>query len=160
MLFRIRQVTTRQRWSEPGQGLVELSLVIFLLLIIVVGVLDLGRAFFAVITLTNVSREGARYLTIFPADNAAVSKDCNGGSTCSTAFCCTIQAALQEAQGSMIALSSSDVAVTYCRDMDTFQGCDPGFPVRVTTSYNFFPITGWVLPSPISLTRSTEMMVP
>jgi Flp pilus assembly protein TadG len=151
---------TRPCQDSQGQGLVELTLVVFVLLVIVVGILDLGRAFFAVITLTNVSREGARYLTLFPADNQAISKDCSGGSACSTAYCCTYQAALLETQGSTIALNSSNVAVTYCRDLDTFEGCDSGFPVRVTVSYSFVPITGWVLPSSINLSRSTEMLVP
>lgn len=160
MIIRMPNITNHQSRRSRGQGLVELSLVIFVLLIIIVGILDLGRAFFTMITLTNVSREGARYLTIFPNDNAAISKNCSGGSACSTAFCCTIQAALLEAQGSIVALSSSNVAVTYCRDLDTFQGCDSGFPVRVTASVNFVPITGWVLPSPINLTRSTQMLVP
>lgn len=146
--------------TQSGQGLVEFSLVVILLLVFVVAMFDLGRAFFGLITITNSSREGARYLTLHPRDSAATAKTCSGGVTCNTAFCCTLRAALQEATGTQIGLTTANVAVTYCRDMDTFTGCDTGFPVRVTVTYNFTPITGWVIRNPIVLRRSTEMLVP
>jgi Flp pilus assembly protein TadG len=145
----------------PGQGLVEFALVIGLLVIIAVGVLDLGRVFFGLITITNASREGARYLTLYPRDNStSATRTCSDTTTCSTGFCCTYRAALQEASGSVIALNSSNVSVTYCRDEDGFLGCDSGYPVRVTVTYNFVPVTGWFLPGTIPLVRSTEMLVP
>jgi Flp pilus assembly protein TadG len=46
---------------ERGANLVEAALVIPLLLIILVGVVDMGRAYFSYITIINAAREGARY---------------------------------------------------------------------------------------------------
>jgi|LSQX01.3.fsa_nt_gb Flp pilus assembly protein TadG len=52
--------------SRPGQSLVEMALVLPLLMILLVGVVDVGRAMFAKIAITNASREGARYASRYP----------------------------------------------------------------------------------------------
>ena len=46
---------------EAGSNLLETALVMPLLILMVVGVADLGRAFQTHITLLNAAREGARY---------------------------------------------------------------------------------------------------
>ena len=51
-----------RRWSRPdhrGQSLVEFALTLPLLLLIVMGTVDLGRAYFRVENLTNAVKEGA-----------------------------------------------------------------------------------------------------
>jgi Flp pilus assembly protein TadG len=45
-----------------GQALVELALGLPLVLLLIFGVLELGRAFFVKIALTNAAREGANFL--------------------------------------------------------------------------------------------------
>jgi Flp pilus assembly protein TadG len=47
------------RSRERGQSLVELALALPILLMITMGVLDLGRAYFAYTTIANAAREGA-----------------------------------------------------------------------------------------------------
>jgi Flp pilus assembly protein TadG len=44
---------------ERGQALVELSLLLPILLLIALGAIDFGRAFFAYTTIVNAAREGA-----------------------------------------------------------------------------------------------------
>ena len=46
---------------EKGQSLLEMALTLPILLLLVVAVVDFGRAFDAMIVLTNAVREGARY---------------------------------------------------------------------------------------------------
>lgn len=138
--------------KERGQGLTEFAFVVPVLLVIAFGLLDLGRAFFSVITISNAAREGARYLTQHPDDNLPDAY----GST----FAGTKQVASAEAQGSFINLTPANVTVNYCLDADAFPGCDSGYPVIVSVSYNFVLVLGWILPSPIALTRSAQMMVP
>lgn len=46
--------------TERGAALVEFALVLPLLLVLVFGIVDFGRAFQSSITLTNATREGAR----------------------------------------------------------------------------------------------------
>jgi len=47
------------------------------------------------------------------------------------------QVASAEAQGSFINLTPANVTVNYCLDADAFPGCDSGYPVIVSVSYNF-----------------------
>lgn len=130
---------------EVGQSLLELAIVLPLLVLIVLGALDLGRAFFTVIVISNASREGARYLVLHPADNL-------GG------YSGTEIAAIAEASGSFVTINVGDVNAT-CADADA-DGCDSGSTAIVTVNNAFFPILGWFIPSPLPLTRSTEMLVP
>ena len=62
-------MTTRQmRSSERGQSVVELALLLPFLLVLVLGVVDLGMGFRTYIGLTNAAREGARWVAIHPTD--------------------------------------------------------------------------------------------
>jgi Flp pilus assembly protein TadG len=50
-----------QKRRERGQSLVETAVVLPILLLLVVAIVDFGRAFDAYIILTNAAREGARF---------------------------------------------------------------------------------------------------
>lgn len=133
--------------KDRGQSLVEFALALTFLILIVFGVLDLGRAFHILIAITNASREGARYLTTHPADKA-------------NEFTGTKEAVVQEAAGSGLAIDPDLVSVTTCSDLDAVEGCDSGYPVRVAVSHPFDLILGWFWPNAITFTRSTQMVVP
>ena len=60
------------RRNQAGQAIAELALVLPLLLLILLGCLDLGRGFSAWLTLANGSREGARYASLYPADQDGI----------------------------------------------------------------------------------------
>jgi hypothetical protein len=55
-----------EKRQEEGQSLVELVLVLPVLLIIVAGLLDLGRLYFAYVAVTDASSEGAAYAAVYP----------------------------------------------------------------------------------------------
>lgn len=63
---RLRRLRTRvgriRNWRETdtGQTLVEFSLILPLLLIMLFGLVDFGRAFYTWLVVTNAAREGAR----------------------------------------------------------------------------------------------------
>jgi Flp pilus assembly protein TadG len=133
--------------EEIGQGLVEFALVITILFLIVLGALDLGRAFHATIVITNASREGMRYLTLHPMDSTA-------------GFAGTKNAAIAEAQGSSITLAPGQITVPLCIDIDPFLGCDSGTRARVTVTYPFKLILTFFIRTPFNITRSTEMIIP
>jgi hypothetical protein len=126
--------------GSRGQELVEFAIVLPLLLLIVFGVLDLGRLFHALITITNAAREGARYAMIFPDDLTGIDS-----------------VTRREAQNSGITLGpgASSVSVTYP------QGLGEHLPVRVTVTYRFQLFIAGILPSTnLTLLRYAEMMVP
>jgi Flp pilus assembly protein TadG len=56
----------RSNERERGANLIEAALVLPLLLLLLAGVVDLGRAFYSYVTLTNAVREGARFASRFP----------------------------------------------------------------------------------------------
>ena len=57
---------------QRGQALVEFALGITFLLILLVGVIDLGRAFFIYISMMDAAQEGAAYGSISPLDVSGI----------------------------------------------------------------------------------------
>ena len=55
-----------------GQSIVEFAFVSLTLLMLIFGIIDLGRAVFSRSMLTGAVREAARYASIKPADNAGI----------------------------------------------------------------------------------------
>lgn len=56
----------RMAASSEGVALVEFAIVVPILLLLLVGILDTGRAVNAYVTISNASREGARYAALNP----------------------------------------------------------------------------------------------
>ena len=142
---RLRARTTH----EAGQEAVEFALILPLLLLVMFGVLDLGRAFHAAITITNAARVGARYGMSYPDDTSGI-----------------IAATQSEAQGSGIDLTDGATSTITVECLDPIWGtpgvpCVSGVPIRVTVTYNFSLIITSVLPDPnIEISRFVEMIVP
>ena len=57
---------------EQGQGLVEFALGATILLILLVGLIDLGRALFTWMALRDAAQEGASYGSLYPDQNSAI----------------------------------------------------------------------------------------
>ena len=152
--------------AEKGQGLVELAIVLPVLIVVVIGLLDLGRAYFSVIIINNAAREGARYLSSHRSDMGTVGTcDYFVGTvpfTYTGTYSQTKCAALKEVQGTIVRLTASDVTATCTDNDDPSDGkCDTGFPysfpavVTVQTSFN--PIF-W--PGIFTFSRTAKMLVP
>jgi Flp pilus assembly protein TadG len=136
--------------SSMGQAYLEFMIVLPLLLFVLVGVFDLGRVYFSAIGLVSAAREGARYLSAFPDD---VSNDVE-------AFYNTKQIAIQEATGAGISLQGAGITVSCTNSDEDSDNCDSGSPAIVTVTHDFDLVLGWVIPGPISITRSAQMIVP
>lgn len=93
---------------ERGAAAVEFALILPVLVILVFGIVEFGRAYNATVTLTHAVREGVREL--------AISGDAGE--------------AMAATHGAAIGLDDTllDVATT---------PCDPGHPTSVTASYPF-----------------------
>ena len=67
-------VGTRSKWSSAswGQNLVELALTLPPILLMLLAVMELGRAFLIYSEVSNAAREGARYGMVQPGDSAAI----------------------------------------------------------------------------------------
>ncbi len=108
--------------GERGANLVEAALVIPLLLLLLTGVIDMGRAYYTYITVINAAREGARYGVSHYSDHAG------------------IQARVR----SEAALSNVDLSAATI----TIDEHGTGIPVRVTVDTTFYVILGGVLGQP------------
>jgi Flp pilus assembly protein TadG len=54
--------------NEQGQSLIELAMSLVVLLILIAGLVDLGRAFFTYIALRDAAQEGASYAAVINSD--------------------------------------------------------------------------------------------
>ncbi len=136
-----------------GQSLIEFALLLPVLALIIFGVLELGRAFFAFIAITNAAREGARVYTFRPDVTklsnitTAVNFEIGSSPLVSTSNIASIQVRC----GNAYTLVTTDAALKAC---PKFQ------PVRVTIAYNHNLIFRLFFPANLTLRRSAEMMVP
>ncbi len=92
-----------------GQSFVEFALILPVFLLFLAATLDLGRVFYANITLNNAAREGAFQAAKTP-DLYVSGQPCNEATN---RVVCRVQ---QESAGSMIAIKPADVEMT----------CNPG----------------------------------
>lgn len=71
----------RLRGAERGQSFAEFAIVLPILLLLVFGVYDFGRGMSANVTVTNASREGARYMAVHASSStsALTYAACPGG---------------------------------------------------------------------------------
>ena len=133
-----------------GQELVEFAVMVPFLLIILIGVVDLGRVFHASITIANASRTGARYATSYGFDDIA-------GVVTVNSLAITAEART-EAQNSGITLNT--VSICCPGGCDPATGCDRGGPVVVTVTHNFQFLFNSYIGSGLTLSHSTEMKIP
>lgn len=115
---------SRKSSNEAGAALVEFAIITPLLLLLVFGIIEFGRAYNTQNTLTHAAREGAR--------EYAITQDPIAG-----------EAAAVDAATS---LKSADITVT-------LSACDPGQPASVTLEYPFdlqiafFPVSSFTMQS-------------
>jgi Flp pilus assembly protein TadG len=112
----------RNSRKERGANLVEMALLVPLLLLLLVGVADLGRAYFTYITMINAAREGARHGVDHPADTGGI-----------------IARVLSEAELNGVDLAGADIRI---------QETGPSHPVTVTVTLDFDVILAGVLGQP------------
>ena len=91
------------RWR--GQALTEFAFLLPVFLLLFAGTLDLGRAFYAQISLTNAAREGA-----FQA--ADTPDSFHAGQPCDTTTNVVMCRVLLEAEGSFVSVSPGDVSMS------------------------------------------------
>lgn len=58
--------------NQKGQSLVEVAITLPVIILIMAGVLDLGRAYFTYVALSDAAAEGAAYAAINPGDTTQI----------------------------------------------------------------------------------------
>ena len=121
----IREVIHRS--GEQGQSLSEMAISLTFILVLLAGVVDIGRAFFTYISLRDAAQEGALYASYQP-------NDCNG-----------IIYRVKDTSNKPFDLSSASVSIEVLKGSAWTQ-CSvatpvAGDPIRVTASKNDFQIS-------------------
>ena len=141
---------------QHGQSLVEFALILPLFVLLVVGVFDLGRAFFAYIAISNAAREGVRLYTFSP-DDATLG---------------FIDNAVDFEIGASTVVDPANVSqpVVWCHDqwdndilVDTnakLWNCKTESPISVTLTYSQTMILSFFFSGPLVMEKTAEMMVP
>jgi len=106
-----RSYTIDSERSERGDTLVEFALISFVLMTIIIGILDFGRAVYAYSVVANCAREGARYAITAPDDHTGIA---------------------DVVQSRAVGLDPSQLTVVVANEESA---------VRVSVSYNFELIT-------------------
>ncbi len=136
-------ILRKTRRRERGQALIEFAFVMPLLVLILMGVFDLGGAVYAFNVMASAAREGARYGIFNPSDSNGIQ---------------------QQAKANTAALDPNLISVTTrCNVVPVPGGSTnstcPYKPslLEVTVTYQFRPFT--LLFSPLTLTSKSEMMI-
>jgi hypothetical protein len=149
----------RNRPQAPAQGIVEFALVLPLLLLLLFGVIEVGRLLFIYNAVATSSREAARYGSA--AGNVggymAHYEDCNG-----------IRQSAQK-MGVLIGIQSSDIAISYDHGPNTpicASACPPsgqpvrlGDRIRVETIALYQPMMGFINISPFPIRSTTARTI-
>jgi Flp pilus assembly protein TadG len=73
-------MSKQMRRGQHGQALVEMGLVILLFIVMVIGIMEFGRAFFIVNMITHAARDGARMAAVIPAGSRGTCQAIDTGS--------------------------------------------------------------------------------
>ena len=141
------------RQDQPGQSLLEFALILPLMVLFVVGIFELGRAFFAYIAITNAAREGVRIYTFTP-DTTSYSQI---NQTVETEIGTTTLVDPEKIDSIGVFCGYSNSSVLNDANLDA---CPHMEPITVTVTYSHELILGVFFAEPLMLVRSAEMMKP
>lgn len=131
------------RSRQRGQSLVEFAFVFPMLVLLAVGMVDMGRAVWAYTQITNAARQGARVAAV---NQVASNSECDSSRPIEdpndahwTIVGCAI------AGGGPLGLSTGNVSVSYAPPPSTSVTCSPtlhiGCIASVTVRYAYAPST-------------------
>ncbi len=143
--------------KQTGQAIIELVLALPLLMLLVVGALEFGRAFQTKIVLTNAAREGTHYF-IYDTDDSSVN------------FASTKTAVITEASNNTnVTIEEADITVLCFVDSngdgivdatEINNSCPSGSTVEVTVQNMFDIAVIGTFTSPVQITSNARMLVP
>jgi Flp pilus assembly protein TadG len=140
--------------DRHGQSMVEFALILPLMVLVVVGIFELGRAFFAYIDIANSAREAVRMYTFTPDDTTLYEIT----STVRTELGNSTVVDPAKITGIVVDCGTDyTITVTATPILDT---CPHEEPVRVTVTYEHDLILGAFFSQPLTIRRSAEMMKP
>lgn len=125
---------------EDGSTQIEFTFVAILLVMVLLGVVEMGRMILAYTAIADAAKAGARYAMVHGVDRTGTGVD--GPSSASSYT--QIQTVTQNyAAAGLLDSSNVNVTVSYPNHSGTVAGNYPGDPVQVTVSYTYTPLVGY-----------------
>jgi TadE-like protein len=159
---------TKRSSKRKGQALAEMAVMVPFLVIAMMGMLDLGRAFYYQISLVNAVREAARYgaqpyYTGFTPACNPVTPGFNPGNFCPVPADALIKGRLaQELGGTGFSVDPNNVVIspdqgTRVTNCGTSGSCQYALTVTATYQFSFItPIIGDLIGNPLTLKTSSQ----
>jgi len=150
---------SRGRRNRGGQALVEFSLALIPFLVILMGIIDLGRGIYMSNGVTQAAREIARVTAVHPCKTSP----CTLGNSDETAATIATQKRLipgLSSPTSTITFTCTEVSDATVTDYDSGAACDSGKYVRVTVTVGYSaltPILSMVAPTTLSSTAHVQV---
>ena len=116
----MQKIHKKSKHPGRGQSIVEFALVLPIIIMLMLGLLDFGRAFFTLVALHDAADEGASYASIRPNDVTG------------------IQQRAVEASTHLVTVTTGDVTVVYPSSLTV------GEPITVTIDFFFDIYTPFV----------------
>jgi Flp pilus assembly protein TadG len=159
----------RQLKDDSGSGMVEYAIVFVLLMTMILGMIDFGRALYSYHFLSNVTREATRWAAVNGADCGAPpagDNSCNGQGYMNngTASNTNIQTYVTNHTPPGIDTTKITTTVTWPINTDSPAVCSttpksPGCTVQVQTSYVFSFLFPWVHKGTLTMSSTSDMII-
>jgi len=129
------RMRVRDRWREDrGDSLVEFALIAFMFVMVLAGVVELGRMVLVYNTIANAAREGTRYAIVHGADQTV--SPSGPGNPCT---CTDVKTVVTNfASAGLINTSAMTITVSYPNGSNT-----AGSPVAVKVLYTYDPFVSF-----------------
>lgn len=158
-----RQAAGQHRRSARGQSIVEFALVLPIIVLLIAGFIEIGRAVFAYNTIANAARQGARVAAVNQLPDVT---DCDETRPIEDPYephwsirGCAVAAA------ATLGITAANVSVSYASPPSTTLSCDPvlhvGCLAAITVTYDYSVSTPFVnlLIGPLTMTQTSEMPI-
>jgi Flp pilus assembly protein TadG len=134
-----------QSWKrEEGSSIFEFALSAFMLVMVLLGVVEMGRMILVYTTIANATKAGARYAIVHGGDRTGSGVNGPSGDGSVT----QVQTVVQNfASAGLMSLPTNDITVSYpqhnstgpCTSAGNLAGCT----VTVSVTYPFTPLLGY-----------------
>ena len=125
-----------ERESDKGQSLIEVALLLPVLVLILAGILDLGRAYMTLVALNDAAAEGATYASLRPWDTTEI-----------------VQRTVHSSSA-LVTLDPAQVSIDY------LDPPSPGRAITVTVAYDYevlTPVVSAIVPGGTLVLRAQEV---
>lgn len=138
---RPRSLLARLRRNENGGTAVEFALILPALMVVTIGLIDIGRMMWYRTTLEHIAREGTRYAAVRGASNP---------------FPASLNSVITYVQGRTVGISNEDLTINVAWAPNNASGST----VTISVAYDFsFLITGFLPLGPIRLASDSTMVI-